>query len=84
MIQREFGWQPFQTFFADYEKVAARDRPKNDQQEIDGWVVRMSLILQLDMRDYFQQWGWPLSETVLVNAELDALKTWNADFSWAK
>ena len=84
MIQREFGWQPFQTFFSDYEKVAARKRPKNDQQEIDGWVVRMSLILQLDMRDYFQKWGWPLSDAVLVNDELDALKTWSADFSWAK
>jgi hypothetical protein len=44
----------------------------------------MSLILQLDMRDYFQQWGWPLSDAVLANAELDTLKTWNADFSWAK
>ncbi|MDE0586429.1 MAG: M60 family metallopeptidase [Planctomycetota bacterium] len=84
MIQREFGWQPFQTFFSDYEKVAARKRPKNDQQEIDGWVLRLSLILQLDMRDYFQQWGWPLSDAVLVNDELDALKTWSADFSWAK
>jgi hypothetical protein len=36
------------------------------------------------MRDYFQKWGWPLSDAVLVNDELDALKTWSADFSWAK
>jgi hypothetical protein len=84
MIQREFGWQPFQTFFSDYEKVPSSRRPKNDQQEIDGWVVRMSLILELDLRDYFKHWGWPLSETVLVSAELDALKTWDADFRWSQ
>jgi hypothetical protein len=36
------------------------------------------------MRDYFQEWGWPLSDAIRGDDELDALKTWNADFSWAK
>ncbi|MFT7516753.1 MAG: hypothetical protein ACI84O_000538 [Myxococcota bacterium] len=84
MLQREFGWQPFQTFFAEYEKVPNAQRPKNDQQEIDGWVVRMSLILKLDLRDYFKHWGWPISEGVRNNAELDQLKSWQADFSWSQ
>ena len=84
MIQREFGWEPFQTFFSDYEKLPSSSRPKNDQQEIDGWIVRMSLILELDLRPYFAKWGWPISENVSSNKALDELKPWKADFSWAK
>jgi hypothetical protein len=83
MIQREFGWEPFKDFFSKYENLPKSNLPKNDQDKIDGWVLHLSIILELDLRPYFQKWGWPLSNHILESDKLNLLKPWKADFSWA-
>jgi hypothetical protein len=79
-IQKEFGWEVFTKVFAEYRTLPRSERPKNDVQKINQWVVRMSLATGRDLRPFHRKWGWPLNDISLRDSRLDALKAWMPDF----
>lgn len=56
-IREEFGWEPFQTLFAEYRDLPRAEQPKNEAEKQDQFLVRMSRILKRDLGNYFQMWG---------------------------
>ena len=79
-IQKEFGWDVFHNVFATYRDLPQSERPKNDAEKINQWVLRMSLETGRDLRPFHLKWNWPLSEDLLNNAQLAELKVWMPDF----
>ena len=61
-IQRDFGWEPFQTAFKAYLEAPAAESPKTDAQKQDRWMTRMSQALERDLGPYFEYWGVPITE----------------------
>ena len=80
-IQKEFGWEVFHDVFATYRDLPTSERPKNDAEKINQWVLRMSLATGRDLRPFHLKWNWPLSEDLLEDASLAALKVWLPDFT---
>lgn len=58
-----FGWGPFERLFAEYRALAAADRPKNDDEKRDQWLVRFSRAVGRNLGPFFQAWGVPTSAT---------------------
>lgn len=56
-----FGWETFQRVFAEYRTLARADRPANDDQKRDQWLVRFSRSCGHDLGPFFQAWGVPTS-----------------------
>jgi len=56
-IREEFGWQPFQTLFAEFRDLPRSEQPKNEDEKHDQFLVRMSRILKRDLSRYFEIWG---------------------------
>jgi hypothetical protein len=61
-IQREFGWEPFRKVFAEYRDLRPAERPKNDDEKRDQWLVRLSRAVGRDLGPFFQAWGVPTSD----------------------
>ncbi len=77
-LQKEFGWQPFTAVFAEYEALSARERPRDDQQKRDQWMIRMSRATGRDLGPFFTKWGIPISAAAL--AEVEPLEDWMPDW----
>ena len=59
---REFGWEPFKTIFADYQKMPASQKPKTDLERRDQWMIRFSKQVNRNLGPFFEAWGVPTSE----------------------
>lgn len=79
-IQKEFGWEVFHEVFAAYRDLPNSERPQNDAEKINQWVLRMSLATSRDLRPFHLKWNWPLSEDLLKETQLAELKVWMPDF----
>ena len=64
-IREEFGWQPFQTLFAEFRDLPRGEQPKNELEKQDQFLLRMSRILKKDLSHYFQVWGVKNSDSVV-------------------
>ena len=73
-IQAAFGWEPFQKVFAEYRDLPAGERPRNDDEKRDQWLVRMSRAVGRDLGPFFAWWGVPVSDR--ARAEVEALPDW--------
>ena len=62
LVQDEFGWEAFQKTFAEYAALPAGERPKNDAEKRDQWLVRLSRNVERNLGPYFEAWGVPTSE----------------------
>lgn len=71
LVQRDFGWQPFQDVLASYGPDV---RPADDLAERDEWLVRLSHATGHDLGPYFERWGVPTSEA--ARAEVAELPPW--------
>jgi hypothetical protein len=79
-IQKQFGWQVFTQVFAEYRDLPNDQRPQNDAEKINQWVLRMSLACGRDLRPFHQKWGWPLRAALLNDPCLAGLKVWMPEF----
>lgn len=61
-LQREFGWEPFKKVFAEYRSLKKEDRPRNDSEKRDQWMMRFSRSVGRDLGPFFEAWGVPTSE----------------------
>jgi hypothetical protein len=80
-VQRAFGWKPFRSVLAAYEKIPKAQQPRTNQDRIDAWMTRLSLAVQRDLRPFFRRWGLPLGPLTAKAKELDALESWMPDFT---
>jgi len=62
MIKRDFGWAPYKAVFAEYERLAPADKPKDDAAKRDQWMVRLSKAVNKNLGPFFQAWGVPTSD----------------------
>jgi hypothetical protein len=60
-----FGWEPFHAAFAEYAALKPNERPRDDAQKRDQWLVRMSRATGRNLGPFFQRWGVPVSPTAL-------------------
>jgi hypothetical protein len=60
-LQRAFGWQAYREVFAEYRALPAAERPTNDAEERDQWLMRFSRTVGRDLGPFFAAWGVPVS-----------------------
>lgn len=60
-LRREFGWKPFQMVFAQYAALPPSERPQNDDERRDQWMVRFSRVVNKNLGPFFEAWGVPTS-----------------------
>lgn len=61
-LVEDFGWEPFQKFFAEYATLAPDERPRTDQEERDRWLTRMSHHTGRNLEPLFTRWGVETSQ----------------------
>jgi hypothetical protein len=57
-----FGWDAFRQVFAEYRDLPDEERPKNDNEKRDQWLVRFSRTAGRDLGPFFEAWGIPTSQ----------------------
>jgi hypothetical protein len=62
-MQEAFGWEAFKKTFAEYRELAPAERPKDDDQRRDQWLVRFSRTVGRNLGPYFEAWGVPTSSS---------------------
>lgn len=60
-LREAFGWEPFKRVFAEYQALKPGERPKNDLEKHDQWMVRMSRSVGKNLGPFFEKWGVPTS-----------------------
>ncbi len=73
-IQEEFGWEPFQKFFDEYNNLPEKDWPKTQQEKNDQLVIRLSKATGKNLYPFWKVWNLPLSDS--VDKELKDLPVW--------
>jgi hypothetical protein len=61
-IQEAFGWDAFRKVFAEYRQLSPNERPKNDDEKRDQWLIRLSRTVGRNLARFFDTWGIPVSE----------------------
>ncbi|MHC4952398.1 MAG: M60 family metallopeptidase [Planctomycetota bacterium] len=61
-LQEAFGWKAYKELFKKYRELAPEERPKNDNQKRDQWMVRFSRHVGKNLGPFFEAWGVPTSE----------------------
>ena len=76
-IQDAFGWEPFKRVFAEYQTLSKAERPRNDDEKRDQWLVRLSRTVGHDLGPFFTAWGVPTSEA--ARSSITDLPGWMPD-----
>ncbi len=61
-MQQAFGWDAYREIFATYRALPYDERPKNDDEKRDQWLVRFSQQVGHNLGPFFQAWGVPTSQ----------------------
>jgi len=61
-LQEAFGWAAFKSVFAEYRNLPAKERPENDDERRDQWMVRFSRTVERNLSPFFEAWGIPTSK----------------------
>jgi len=61
-LEREFGWETFKRVFAEYRGLSKDERPRNDAEKRDQWMVRFSRTCGKNLGPFFKAWGVPTSD----------------------
>lgn len=75
-LQEQFGWEPFKKVFAEYRTLKPEERPQNDEQKRDQWMVRMSRAVGRNLGPYFERWNVPTSQA--ARDSIKDLPAWTA------
>jgi hypothetical protein len=73
-MEQAFGWDTFKKVFAEYRALPKEQRPKNDDEKRDQWMVRFSRACGKNLGPFFQKWGVPTSEA--ARASIADLPVW--------
>jgi hypothetical protein len=73
-LREEFGWETFRKAFAEYRALPKAERPKNDAEKRDQWLVRFSRATGKNLGPFFRAWGVPTSDA--ARAEVADLPAW--------
>ncbi len=73
-MQEAFGWDAFKNVFTEYRDLPDNERPKNDDEKRDQWLVRFSREVGKDLGPFFVAWGVPTSEE--ARASIADLPDW--------
>ncbi len=76
-LQQAFGWDAYERIFAEYRDLPDEERPKDDDQKRDQWLVRFSRTVGKDLGPFFQAWGIPVSDPALESVK--DLPAWMPD-----
>jgi hypothetical protein len=68
-VRDAFGWEPFQKAFASYLPLTKDERPENDEEKRDMWLVRLSEATGKNLGPFFQVWGVPTSDKARKSVE---------------
>ncbi|MFW5697247.1 MAG: M60 family metallopeptidase [Fimbriimonadaceae bacterium] len=60
-MQQEFGWDAYKQVFAEYLALPQNERPQNDAEKRDQWLVRFSREVGRNLGPFFDLWGVPVS-----------------------
>ena len=72
-LRAAFGWEVYQKVFAEYRALPKEQRPKNDDEKRDQWLVRFSRAAGKNLGPFFVAWGVPTGDTARASiAELPA------------
>ncbi|MDF1850893.1 MAG: M60 family metallopeptidase [Verrucomicrobiales bacterium] len=74
MIQEEFGWEPFQKVFDEYNRLEPSERPRGQQEINDQWVIRLSRACGMNLQPFWATWKLPMTEK--VERALQDLPVW--------
>jgi hypothetical protein len=76
----QFGWTPFEKVFVEYRDLPKAERPKNDDEKHDQWLVRLSQQTGKNLGPFFEAWKVPTSEA--ARKKVANLPEWmpSADF----
>lgn len=58
-----FGWDAFHQIFIEYRDLPKAERPKNDDEKRDQWLVRFSQMTGKNLGPFFTAWRISTSET---------------------
>jgi hypothetical protein len=61
-LQEEFGWEPFRAVFQGYLAMNEAERPVDEAQQVQRWIVRMSQAVGRDLTLFHEAWGFPITE----------------------
>jgi len=61
-LEKEFGWDTFKRVFAEYRGLSKKQRPRNDAEKRDQWMVRFSRACGKNLGPFFTAWGIPTSD----------------------
>lgn len=73
-LEREFGWDTYKRVFAEYRDLKRPERPKNDAERRDQWMVRFSRACGKNLGPFFVKWGVPVSDDALKS--ISELPVW--------
>jgi hypothetical protein len=73
-LQEAFGWELFTEVQAVYLAMPEGERPYDDQDKIDRFVLESSYVAGFDLTDFYDAWGFPISDS--TRATLGALPMW--------
>ncbi len=73
-LQQAFGWDTFKKVFAEYRALPKDQRPKNDDEKRDQWLIHFSRAAGKNLGPFYQAWGIPTSEK--ARATVADLPTW--------
>lgn len=62
-VRLAFGWDVYRKVFAEYRTLRPGERPKNDDERRDQWMIRLSRATGWDLGAFFQAWGVPTSKS---------------------
>ncbi len=60
-LRAAFGWETYKKVFAEYRGLPKEQRPRNDDEERDQWLMRFSRATEKNLGPFFEAWGVPTS-----------------------
>ncbi|MFN0205505.1 MAG: M60 family metallopeptidase, partial [Planctomycetota bacterium] len=76
-IKDAFGWDVYKKIFAEYRTLKRHERPKNDDEKRDQWMLRLSKTVNKNLGPFFDAWGVPVSEE--AKKKISGLDAWMPD-----
>ena len=73
-LQQAFGWDAFRQVFDTYRALPDAERPMNDDEKRDQWLVRFSRQVGRNLGPFFEVWGVPTSPS--ARASIANLPLW--------
>ncbi len=73
-VREAFGWDAYKAVFAEYRDLPKKQRPRNDDEKRDQWLVRLSRTVEHNLGPFFETWGIPTSEA--ARASIADLPEW--------